>query len=59
MVGWLRKVTTIALVNTISYSVQSTLSMLCMLYLGGSGGMPPTENFCKFSLCNIEILQYF
>ena len=25
-------------------SVQSTLSMWSMLYLGGSGGMPPQEN---------------
>ena len=28
-------------------SVQSTLSMRSMLLLGGSGGMPPQENFEK------------
>ena len=27
--------------------VRSTLSMQSMLYLGGSGGMPPQENFAN------------
>jgi len=30
-------------------SVQSTLSMRSMLVLGGSGGMPPQENFEIYS----------
>ena len=30
-------------------SVQSTLSMWSMLYLGGSGGMPPQENFANLA----------
>ena len=30
-------------------SVRSTLSMRSMLYLGGSGGMPPTGNFANLA----------
>ena len=30
-------------------SVQSTLSMWSMLYLGGPGGMPPQENFANLA----------
>ena len=34
--------------NLLGRGVQSTLpSMLCMLELGGSGGMPPQEKFEK------------
>ena len=52
MVGWLRKVTT-SLVNTTSYSVQS------MLYLGGSGGMPPQKIFANLAYSILKFLQYF
>ena len=45
IVGWLRK----AKLFTSSYSVQSTLSMRSMLYLGGSGGMPPQKNFANLA----------
>ena len=30
-------------------SVQSTVSMWSMLYLGWSGGMPPHENFANLA----------
>ena len=30
-------------------SMQSTFSMRNMLYLGGSGGMPPQENFANLA----------
>ena len=36
-------------------SVQSTLSMWSMLYLGGSGGMPPTGKFSKFGLLSLNL----
>ena len=52
MVGWLRsdKLIQLAIV----------LSMQSMhVYLGGFGGMPPTEKFCKFSLFSIKIWRYF
>ena len=36
--------------NPISYVVRSTISMQSMLKLGGSGGMPPQENFENYML---------
>ena len=36
------------------------LTIVCnMLYLGGSGGMPPTEKFSKFSLFSIKFGNIF
>jgi len=35
------------IVNDLVIIVQSTISMRSMLMLGGSGGMPPQENFEK------------
>ena len=37
-------------------SVRSTLRMRSMLYLGGSGGMPPTGKFCKIGLLILNLV---
>ena len=44
MNGWLAR----QLINT------NRLNMWSMLYLRGSGGIPPQKCFCKFSLFSIE-----